>query len=58
MHMINIRRIVWMYDNFGIAMAVKSAAYDILALLAFIGYCFTLPFQFLLILLRMKGKEK
>ena len=44
-----------MYDNFGIAMAVKSAAYDILA---FIGYCFTLPFQFLLILLRMRGKEK
>ena len=58
MHMINIRRIVWMYDNFGIAMAVKSAAYDILALLAFIGYCFILPFQFLLILLRMRGKEK
>lgn len=56
--MINIRRIVWMYDNFGIAMAVKSVAYDILALLAFIGYCFTLPFQFLLILLRMRGKEK
>lgn len=48
--MINIERIKWMYDNFGLAMAVRSASYDIFALLAYIGYCLTLPFQFLWIL--------
>ena len=44
--MLNIRRIRWMYENFGVASAVKSAAYDIVALLAYMGYCLTLPFQF------------
>ena len=39
-----------MYDNFGLAAAIKSAATDLFALLAFIGYCLTLPFQFLWIL--------
>ena len=41
-----------MYYNFGLAMAIKSAAYDIIALLAYMGYCLTLPFQFLWILYR------
>ena len=41
-----------MYDNFGLWMAVKSAAYDLVTLLAYMGYCLTLPFQFLWILYR------
>jgi hypothetical protein len=44
--MLNIRRIEWMYENFGVAAAVKSAGIDVLALLAFMGYCLTLPYQF------------
>ena len=50
--MINIRRIIWTYHNFGLWCAVKSAAIDIVALLGFTGYCLTLPFQFLWILCR------
>ena len=48
--MINYTRIKWMYENFGVAMAIRSAAIDIVALLAFTGYCLTLPFRFLWIL--------
>ena len=39
-----------MYDTFGVGMAIKSVAYDIEAILIYIGYCLTLPFQFILIL--------
>lgn len=56
--MIKIRRIKWFYDNFGMVSAVKSAAIDIVALLAFSGYCLTLPFQFLWILCRGRRKDK
>ena len=56
--MINIQRIRWMYDNFGLGMAIKSAAYDIVALLAYMGYCLTLPFQFFWILWRQIRKGK
>ena len=56
--MINIERIRWMYENFGLAAAIKSAAYDIIALLAYMGYCLTLPFQFLIILWRGRSKDK
>ena len=52
--MINIERIKWMYENFGLEAAIKSACIDIVALLAFTGYCLTLPFQFLWLLLRGK----
>lgn len=48
--MLNITRIRWMYEHFGLGMAVRSAAYDLLAILAYIGYCLTLPFQFFWIL--------
>ncbi len=41
-----------MYEHFGIVSAIKSAAIDIVALLAYMGYCLTLPFQFLWILYR------
>ena len=56
--MINYTRIKWMYENFGMASAIRSAAIDIVALLAFTGYCLTLPFQFFWILWRgiRKGK--
>ena len=50
--MINIRRTIWIYENFGMASAIKSVAYDIEAILIYIGYCLTLPFQFLWILYR------
>ena len=55
--MINIERIKWMYENFGFEAAIKSATYDLIAFLAYMGYCLTLPFQFLLILWRGKGKD-
>ena len=50
--MINTRRIIWFYQNFGLWGAVKSAAIDIVALLGFAGYCLTLPFQFIWLLYR------
>ena len=55
-HMINIQRIIWTYHNFGVGMAIRSAAIDIVALLAFTGYCLTLPFQFFWILWRQIRK--
>ena len=56
--MLNIQRIKWFYEHFGLWCAVKSAAIDLIALLAYMGYCLTLPFQFILILWRgiRKGK--
>ena len=50
--MLNMTRIKWMYENFGVASAIRSAAYDIVALLAYMGYCLTLPFQFFWMLYR------
>ena len=55
--MLNIRRIKWMYENFGFAAAIRSACIDIVALLGFMGYCLTLPFQFIGLLLRGKKKD-
>ena len=56
--MINIERIRWTYEHFGLWSAIKSAAIDIVALLAFAGYCLTLPFQFIWILCRGRGKGR
>ena len=56
--MLNITRIKWMYENFGVGMAIRSAAIDIVALLAYMGYCLTLPFQFFWILWRQIRKGK
>lgn len=56
--MVNIERIKWVYEHFGLASAVKSAAIDIVALLAFTGYCLTLPLQFLWILFRGRSIDK
>lgn len=47
--MLNIRRIRWAYDNFGLAGAIKSAAIDILAILLFMGYALTIPIQFVIL---------
>ena len=55
--MINMERIRWMYENFGLAAAVKSAAYDLVASLAFMGYCLTLPFQFVKLVVQNIKKE-
>ena len=56
--MINRPRILWMYRTFGLGMAIRSAAYDIVAVLAYIGYCLTLPFQFFWLLWRGTQKDK
>ena len=50
--MLNTKRIKWMYEHFGMASAIRSAAIDLVALLAYMGYCLTLPFQFFWILWR------
>ena len=50
--MLHIRRIEWMYENFGVAAAVKSATYDLIAVFAYMGYCLTLPYQFVRILVQ------
>lgn len=50
--MLNIRRIKWMYENLGLAAAVKSACYDLIAVVGFMGYCLTLPYQFIKILVQ------
>ena len=50
--MLNIRRIEWMYENFGVAAAVKSATCDLFAVFAYMGYCLTLPYQFVKILVQ------
>ena len=47
--MLNIRRIIWAYDNFGLAGAIRSVAFDILAILLFMGYALTLPVQFVIL---------
>ena len=57
MDMKNIERIRWMYENFGLAAAIKSAAYDLVASLAFMGYCLTLPFQFVKLVVQNIKKE-
>ena len=44
--MLDIQRIKWFYEHFGLGSAIKSAAIDIVAVLAYMGYCLTLPFQF------------
>ena len=50
--MINIERIKWVYENFGLEAAVKSATYDLLAVFAYMGYCLTLPYQFVKMLVQ------
>ena len=50
--MLDIQRIKCFYEHSGLWSAVKSAGIDIVALLAFAGYCLTLPFQFFWLLYR------
>jgi hypothetical protein len=56
--MFNKQFIMWVYKNFGLATAIKSVCYDIIAILGFMGYCLTLPFRFLVILWRGWTKER
>ena len=52
MHMIDIERIKWVYENFGLEAAIKSATYDLIAVFAYMGYCLTLPYRFVKILVQ------
>ena len=56
--MLNTKRIKWMYETFGMACAVKSIGYDLIAILAFAGYCLTLPFCFAWMLCRGRNNGK
>ena len=60
--MANIERIKLVYDHCGLAaaieVAIKFVAIDIMAILAFAGYCLMLPFQFFWLLWRGCGKGK
>ncbi len=56
--MLNIKRIKWKYENFGVWVAVKSAAYDLIAVVGYMGYCLTLPFQFIKILIQKTKNHK
>lgn len=47
--MLNIRRIIWAYDNFGLAGAIRMACYDVEAMLLYILYALTLPVQFVIL---------
>lgn len=47
--MLNIRRIIWAYDNFGLAGAIRMAWYDVEATLLYILYALTLPVQFVIL---------
>ena len=46
-HIINIKQLIWAYENFGFGAAIRFFAYGVIAILAFMGYCLTLPFQFI-----------
>ena len=60
--MVNIERIKLVYDLCGLAaaieVAIKFVAIDIVSIMAFAGYCMTLPLQFLWILFRGISKDK
>ena len=46
-HIINIKQLIWAYENFGLGVAIRFFAYGVIAILAFMGYCLTLPFRFI-----------
>lgn len=56
--MLSIRRTIWIYENFGAVCACKAFVYDVEALLLYILYTMTLPFQFVWILYRGSRKDK
>ena len=55
---IKFKRIKWMYENFGLVAAIKSAGIDVLALLAFMGFCLTLPYHFVRIMVQNLRRKK
>ena len=46
-HVINVKQLIWAYKNFGLGMAVRFFDYGVITILAFMGYCLTLPFRFI-----------
>ena len=60
--MANIENIKLVYDHCGlvaaIEVAIKFVAIDIVSIMAFAGYCLTLPLQFLTILWRRRLKDR
>ena len=56
--LINMRVIRWTYENFGLVATLKRIGVSLVAFLAFVGYCLTLPFQFFWILWRQIRKGK
>lgn len=60
--MANINYIRVVYHHCGLAaaieVAIKFIAIDIVSILAFAGYCLTLPFQFIWILCRGSGEGR
>ena len=56
--MIKFKRIKWMYENFGLVAAIKSAGIDVLAFLAFMGFCLTLPYHFVRIVVQNLRRSK
>lgn len=47
--MLNIRRIRWTYEHFGLVSAIRMAWYDVAAMLLYILYALTLPVQFVIL---------
>lgn len=60
--MANIERIKMVYYHYELAaaieVAIKFVAIDIVSIMAFAGYCLTLPLQFLWILFRGRSIDK
>lgn len=60
--MANIGCIKLVYEHCGleaaIEVAIKFVAIDIVSIMAFAGYCLTLPLQFLTILWRTRLKDR
>ena len=56
--MINLKQTRWIYQHFGAVCAFKAFVYDVEALLLYILYTMTLPFQFVWILYRGSRKDK
>ena len=54
----SIKRLIWTYANFGLWMTIKCIGLDIVAILAYVGFCLTLPFKFIWLLFKnLFGKK-
>lgn len=55
---ISVKRLIWTYENFGLWAAVRCLGYDMIGILAYIGFCLTLPFQFLWLVWKNLTRKK